>query len=155
MIWINTFFDFDKYILWFGQIHLMIWTNTFYDLDKYILESGQIQYTANTLHCTDAIYFQTNKLCNLNKSISWFGKYILKSGQIPCDAAKAVSWLWDQCWHLFPLCTLSDAVQAPIKVDGEICQNPNFQQCIAYIWLAFLECIFSFCDFGYNILSVS
>ena len=58
MIWMNTFFDLDKHILWFGQIHFMIWqiyfwfgqinfmiwTNAFYDLNKSILWLGQIHF---------------------------------------------------------------------------------------------------------------
>ena len=39
--WRNTFCNFDKYILQFGQIHSAIWTNTFCNSDKYILQFGQ------------------------------------------------------------------------------------------------------------------
>ena len=34
----------DKYIWWFGQIHLMIWTNTFDNLDKYTWQFGQLHF---------------------------------------------------------------------------------------------------------------
>ena len=40
LIWTNTFYNLDKYILKYGQIHFAIWTNTFDNLDKYILQFG-------------------------------------------------------------------------------------------------------------------
>ena len=43
-LWTNTFCDFDKYILQFGQINLSIWTNTFYNLDQYVLKFQELNF---------------------------------------------------------------------------------------------------------------
>ena len=73
----NTFYNLDKYILKFGQIHLDIkevdcvpqpaldsslvhsqaslaTTNTFYNLDKYILKFGQIHLDIKQVDCAAA-----------------------------------------------------------------------------------------------------
>ena len=41
------FYNLDKYIWQFGQIHFENWTNTFGNLDKYIWKVGQIHVTNN------------------------------------------------------------------------------------------------------------
>ena len=51
----------DKYILYFGQIHLPIWKNTFDNLYKYIFQFGQIHLT-----------IWTNTSSNLDKYIWQF-----------------------------------------------------------------------------------
>ena len=57
-IWTNKYFDLDKYILEFGQIHFTIWTNNYFNLDKFILEFGQMQKQCRSVpadkeHCSE------------------------------------------------------------------------------------------------------
>ena len=47
-IWSNIFWNFDKYIPQFRQIHFATWTNTFCNFDKYILKSGKQQWSWST-----------------------------------------------------------------------------------------------------------
>ena len=54
VIWANTFYNLDKYILQFGQIYFTIWTNTFHNLDKNILQFWEL--CKYILQCSE-IYF--------------------------------------------------------------------------------------------------
>ena len=62
----------DKYILYFGQIHLPIWKNTFDNLYKYIFQFGQIHLTIFTM-CTNTAIL-VNKVKRKGLAVSTWTK---------------------------------------------------------------------------------
>ena len=66
MIWTilrNTFSNWEKCILQFGEIHFTIWRNIFWNLEKYILQFGEIY-----------LVIWGNTYCNLEKYTLQFSK---------------------------------------------------------------------------------
>ena len=75
-IWTNTFWNLNKCILQFGQIHSEIWTNAFCNLDKHILKSEQMHFAiwTNTFWNFEQIHFEiwTNTFWNFEHLYLYF-----------------------------------------------------------------------------------
>ena len=128
-------------------MHFMIWTKAFYDLDKYILGFGQILLESGQIQCANKVLAATSSvLTPITRQI-----HLAIWTNIFHDLDKF--WNLDHVMQLKPPAGISVGIYFHsahfqtqfrlIKVDGEICQSPNFQQYALHIFdLHFLNAYF-------------